>query len=66
MGDDRVIDAYVVCLQIRGIAPALGFAALGERADQLAAKLSAGGETKQLLTDATDLADACSVSRRIG
>lgn len=66
VGDDRVIDAYVVCLQIRGIAPALGFAALGERADQLAAKLSAGGETKQLLTDATDLADACSVSRRIG
>ena len=66
VGDDRVIDAYVVCLQMRGIAPALGFASLGERADQLAAKLSAGGDSSLLLDEASDLAGACSASRRVG
>lgn len=66
IGENRGIDAYVVCLQIRGIAPALGFAALADRADQLAARLSTGQDARGLSAEAGELAVACSASRRVG
>ncbi|GJM18691.1 MAG: hypothetical protein DHS20C14_09040 [Phycisphaeraceae bacterium] len=56
---DRSIDAYVVCMQIKGIAPALGFGAIAKRAEWLAERMSTGQKAAALGEAAGELARAC-------
>lgn len=59
VAQDRPIDAYVICSQIRAIAPALGFDAVSQRAEWLAGRLSTGEGVGVVLGEARELARAC-------
>jgi len=56
---DRQIDAYVICVQIKGTAPTLGFRAIGDRAGWLANKIASGVKLPQIRTQVSELTDAC-------
>lgn len=55
----RQIDAYVICVQIKGTAPTLGFRAIGDRAGWLANKIASGVKLPQIRTQVSELTDAC-------
>lgn len=53
------IESYVVCQQIQGMAPTLGFDAIANRAGWIADKLADGHKTSAVATAATELLRAC-------
>ncbi|MEQ8769332.1 MAG: response regulator [Phycisphaerales bacterium] len=53
------VEAYVVCQQISGIAPRMGFDAIAKRAAWVADKLAEGHATSALAGPAGELAHAC-------
>jgi CheY-like chemotaxis protein len=57
--EDRPIDAYVVCVQLQAIAPALGFSAIGERAAWVAARVSRDGVLAGIHAEIGELCSAC-------
>lgn len=57
--EDRKIDAYVICVQIKGTAPTLGFRAIGERAGWLATQISTGVKLQQIRSQMSELTQAC-------
>ncbi|MFT5422996.1 MAG: CheY-like chemotaxis protein [Phycisphaerales bacterium] len=59
VADDRQIDAYVICVQIKGTAPTLGFRAIGDRAGWLATQISTGVKLGQIKAQVSELTEAC-------
>lgn len=59
VGEDRQIDAYVICVQIKGTAPTLGFRAIGDRAGWLATQISTGVKLGQIRAQVSELTEAC-------
>ncbi|MFG0307198.1 MAG: response regulator [Phycisphaerales bacterium JB040] len=55
----RQIDAYVICVQIKGTAPTLGFRAIGDQAGWLANKIASGVKLPQIRTQVSELTEAC-------